>query len=63
MRTIKDFKKDVIIYKSHKLKNSFISITYAVKLGPNTVSTDKTVEIENKGGALHSLYAYYCEGI
>ena len=58
MSTIKDFKKDVIIYKSHKLKNGFISITYAVKLGPNTVSTERTVEIENKGGALHSLYAY-----
>lgn len=63
MRTIKDFKNTVKIYKSHKLKNDFVSITYAVKLGPNTVSTEQTVEIENKGGALHSLYAYYCEGI
>ena len=63
MRTIKDFKKDVIIYKSHKLKNDFISITYAVKFNRNAFSDEKTIEIENKGGALHSLYAYYCEGI
>ena len=63
MRTIKDFKKDVIIYKSHKLKNGFISITYATILGYNVVSTERTIEVENKGGALHSLYVYYCEGI
>ena len=63
MKTIKDFKKDVVIYKSHKLKNGFISITYAVKFGSNAFSNEKTIEIEDKGGALHSLFAYYCEGI
>ena len=63
MKTIKDFKNTVKIYKSHKLKNGFISITYAVKLGSNACTNEKTIEVENKGGALHSLYAYYCEGI
>ena len=63
MKTFNEFKKDVVFYKSHKLKNGFISITYAVILGTNTVSTEKTVEIENNGGALHSLYNYYTTGI
>lgn len=63
MKTIKDFKNTVKIYKSHKLKNGFISITYGVKLGSNACTNEKTIEIENKGGALHSLYAYYCEWI
>ena len=63
MKTIKEFKKDVIIYKSHKLKNDFVSITYAVKFSRDTCTNEKTIEIENKGGVLHSLYAYYCEGI
>lgn len=63
MRTIKEFKKDVKIYKSHKLKNGFISVTYAYVYNSTTCSTEETVEIENKGGALHSLYAYYTSGI
>ena len=63
MRTFKDFKNNVIIYKSHKLKNGFISITYAVIFSRNVCSNEKTIEIEDKCGALHSLYAYYCEGI
>lgn len=63
MRTIKEFKKYVKIYKSHKLKNGFISITYAITLGCDVVSTERTIEIENKGGALHSLYAYCTSGI
>jgi len=54
--TKKEFAKTVQIYKSHKLANGFISITYANVLGPNTVSTQETVAIEDKGGALTSLY-------
>ena len=42
MKTIKDFKNTVKIYKSHKLKNGFISITYAVKLGSNACTNEKT---------------------
>ena len=59
MKTFNEFKKDVVLYKSHKVKNGFISITYAITLGVNCVSTERTVEIENNGGALHSLYYYY----
>ena len=59
MKTINEFKKDVIIYKSHPLKNGFISITYSVVLDPDTVSTEITIKIENKGGALHSLYTHF----
>ena len=51
-----EFAKTVVIYKSHKLKNNFISVTYAYVLGHNTVSTDRKVEIENMGGALTSLF-------
>ncbi len=56
--TKKEFSKTVQIYKSHKLANGFISITYANVLGPNTVSTQETVAVENTGGALTSLYNY-----
>jgi len=56
--TKKEFTKTVKIYKSHKLVNGFISITYANVLGPNTVSTQETVAIKDKGGALISLYNY-----
>lgn len=55
--TKKEFAKTVTIYKSHKLKNGFISVTYAYILGDNTVSTQRTVEIKDRGGALTSLYA------
>lgn len=58
--TKKEFSKTVRIYKSHKLRNGFISVTYADILGPNTISTDKKVEIEDKGGALTSLFAHIC---
>jgi hypothetical protein len=58
--TKKEFSKTIIIYKSHKLKNNFISITYASVLAINKVSTEKIVEIENTGGALTSLYSYHC---
>ena len=54
--TKKEFSKKVQIYKSHKLANGFISVTYAYRLGNNTVSTQHTVGIEDKGGALTSLY-------
>ena len=56
MMTKKEFSKTVKIYKSHPVKNGFISITYATVLAPYTVSTEETVCIENKGGALTSLY-------
>ena len=54
--TKKEFAKTVKIYKSHNLANGFISVTYAYILGDNTVSAQHTVSIENKGGALTSLY-------
>ena len=57
--TKQEFSKTVKIYKSHKLTNGFISITYATLLGQNAISTEKTVNIEDKGGALTSLYSYH----
>ena len=56
--TKQEFSKTVKIYKSHKLANGLISVTYAYVLGHNTVSTQHTVEIENVGGALTSLYSH-----
>lgn len=56
-----NFYKTVKIYKSHKLANGFISITYASILGNNTVSEEITVRIEKDGGALNSLYVHHCE--
>ena len=49
--TKQEFSKTVKIYK-------FISITYANILSPTTVSTEIKVELEDKGGALTSLYNY-----
>ena len=54
--TKSEFAKTVVIYKSHKLKNGFISVAYAYILGHNTVSDERKVEIENMGGALTSLF-------
>jgi len=54
-----EFSKTVRIYKSHKLANGFISITYATLLAGNSISTENTVKIENKGGALTSLFNYH----
>lgn len=62
MKTIiskSEFKKTVKIYRSHNLKNNFISVTYAF-INKNTVGISRTVEIENKGGALTSLYFEKC---
>jgi len=59
--TKKEFRKTVKIYRSHTLKNNFISITYATILDSNTVSDETTIEIENKGGAMNSLYIYLCK--
>ena len=56
-----EFKNTVKIYKSHNLKNNFISITYASILGNNTVSEESTIEIEKEGGALNSLYIHLCK--
>ncbi|KAF5029303.1 hypothetical protein DSECCO2_650000 [anaerobic digester metagenome] len=58
--TKKEFSKTVKIYKSHKLKNGFVSVTYASVLGNNAVSTERTIVIEDKGGALTSLYHFLC---
>ena len=58
--TKKEFKKEVVIYKSHKLANGFISVTYALIIGNGMVSTEKTVKIKNKRGALASLFSHYC---
>jgi hypothetical protein len=59
--TKQEFKQTVKIYKTHSLKNDFISITYATILDNNTVSTETTIEIENNGGALNSLYIFHCK--
>ena len=56
-----EFKKTVEIYKSHNLKNNFISITYANVLCNNSVGTESTIEIEKNGGALISLYFHLCK--
>tara|TARA_R110000824_G_scaffold150032_2_gene320458 strand:+ start:524 stop:775 length:252 start_codon:yes stop_codon:yes gene_type:complete len=53
-----EFKQTIKIYKSHTLKNNFISITYATILDSNTVSTETTIQAYNNGGALNSLYIY-----
>ena len=53
-----EFKNHVKIYKSHPLKNGFISVTYASILGRGAVSTESTIEIEKDGGALNSLYKH-----
>ena len=58
--TAREFcKENVVIYKSHKLKNNFISVTFAHRYNANTVSTKKTVQIENIGGAAKSLMNYF----
>ena len=57
--TKKEFSKTIRIYKSHNLKNDYISVTYATVLSPNTVSEETTIEIEKNGGALNSLYIYH----
>lgn len=57
--TKQEFSKTLRIYKSHRLANGLISITYATLLGQNAISTEKTIQIENKGGALTSLYLQY----
>ena len=59
--TIQEFKKTVKIYKSHNLKNDFISVTFANVLNQYTVTTETTVQIPKFGGALNSLYQYYCK--
>ena len=51
-----EFSKKVQIYRSHKLAGNIISVTYADYLNDTTKSVSRTVEIENKGGALTSLY-------
>lgn len=54
----KEFSKTVRIYKSHSLSNGLISVTYANILDSNTISTEHTEIIENKGGALTSLFLH-----
>ena len=57
--TKQEFSKTVRIYKSHKLANGFISIIYATLLGQNAISTERTIKVEDNGGALTSLYNYH----
>lgn len=54
--TLREFSKMVKVLKAHRVKNNFISVTYADRLSINTLSAEKTVLIENRGGALRSLY-------
>lgn len=57
--TTREFTKtEVVIYKSHKLKNNFLSVSFAYRYNETTVSTQKTLIIENKGGAAQSLMSY-----
>lgn len=58
--TKQEFKSATKIYKSHTLANGMISVTYAAVLGSNSVSTEKTVVVEKRGGALGSLYNHFC---
>lgn len=57
---ISDFQKTIKIYSSKKLEDGWVSINYAYILGPNAVSTEHTVEIEDRGTALESLYYHLC---
>jgi hypothetical protein len=58
--TKKQFSETVKIYKSHRLAYNLISVTYAYILGTGTISSQHTIIIENRGGALTSLYNYKC---
>jgi hypothetical protein len=60
VNNIADFKKRVKIYKTHKLKNDFISINYAYFLGNNCISAPSKVKIEKVGTPYNSL-AYYLQ--
>ena len=51
--TAKDL--NIRVYKSHKLSNNQIKVTYAVILGPSVVSTAYTRIFEDKGGAVTSI--------
>jgi hypothetical protein len=53
--TFQEFKKNYIIYKSHKLAGGFIAITYAYK-GVGYVTQEKEIHTAKVGGALKSLY-------
>lgn len=56
--TKQEFSKTVEIYRSHKLKNNFISVSFAYILDETCKSVSQTVQIENTGGALTSLYNF-----
>ena len=58
INNISEFKKKVKIYRSHKLKNDFISIKYAYILGNNCVTGEHHVKIEKVGTPYQSL-AYH----
>lgn len=57
---IAEFKKTIKIYSSKKLGDGWVRVNYAYILDSNTVSTEHTVEIEDKGTALESLYRHLC---
>ena len=55
------FKNTIILYKSHNLKNNFISITYAYKIDKDTVTTQNTVKTEKRGSAIKSFFLHLTE--
>ncbi len=63
--TKQEFKKEVVIYKSHRLANKLISVTYAMVLAkndcgnPTTIGGERTEVLKDFGGALTSLYYHY----
>lgn len=59
MTTRQFTKTQVKIYKSHLLKNNFISVTFAYRLNPTTVSTIKKLIIQKNGGAAESLKKFF----
>lgn len=60
INNIAEFKKKVKIYRSHKLKNDFISIKYVYILDNNCVTGEHNVKIEKVGTPYQSL-AYYLQ--
>jgi hypothetical protein len=51
----------IVVYKSHKLKNDFISVTYAIKEF-GYISTLRKKEVKNLGGAKYSIAIFLVYG-
>jgi hypothetical protein len=58
---VKDAMQKIVVYKSHKLKNDFISVTYATK-GDGYVTTMQKKEVKDFGGAKTSIALYLIHG-